>query len=166
MSFKKGNRMQPSPPELPLTPEEKQRLKASKVKLNDIALMELSELAFYLQTSIERAQYLRGLAEFQSVPSIGPKVSERIVQMGFYSLEDIKQTSGEELINRWEEQCGYWEDPCLEDSFRCMVHYANHPTSERTWFDFTDERKRYREQNGYPATRPTVSWQDIFKKTR
>lgn len=157
--------MQISSPKLPLTPEEKLKLKACKVKLKEISRMDISHLTNCLQISIERAKYLRGLAEFQTIPSIGPKVAQRVVGLGYYSLEEIKNEDGAELINRLEELYGYWEDPCLEDSFRCIVHHANHLESEKSWFDFTSERKKYREQYGYPATRPTTPWHDRKKNT-
>lgn len=150
--------MQISSPKLPLTPEEKINLRACKVKLNEIAYLDISQLSHCLQSSCERAKYLRGLAQFQSIPSIGPKVAERVVDLGYYSLEEIKNEDGADLINRLEELFGYWEDPCLEDSLRCIVHHANHPESDKSWFDFTSERKKYREQYGYPATRPTLPW--------
>lgn len=125
--------------------------------------MDVSMLSRYLKSSLERASYLHGMAQFQSIPSIGPKVAQRVVDLGYYSLEEIANKDGSDLINCWEEQCGYWEDPCLEDAFRCIVHHANDPESNKSWFDFTSERKRYREQYGYPATRPTIPWYDKRK---
>ena len=81
-----------------------------------------------------------------------------VIELGFYSLEEIKNEEGANLTNRLEEHFGYWEDPCVEDSLRCIVHHANHPDSEKSWWYFTDERKRYREEYGYPATRPAAPW--------
>lgn len=148
-------------PKLPLTAEEKNNLRAWKV--NEIAHMEIAQLSQCLQSSWERAQYLHGLAQFQMVPSIGPKVAQRIVQMGYYSLQDVRNEDGADLINRLEACIGYWEDPCLEDSFRCIVYHANHPDSYKSWFDFSSERKKFREQNGYPDTRPAIPWYEHNK---
>jgi hypothetical protein len=155
--------LQTTSPKLPLTIEEKQSLKACKVKLNEIALLDVPQLSEYLNSSKERARYIRGLAQFQAVPSIGPRVAQRVVELGYFSLEEVRNKQGCDLINSWEAHCGYWEDPCLEDAFWCIVHHANNPESDRSWFDFTVERKKYREQYGYPATRPTLSWQEKRK---
>lgn len=145
-------------PKLPLTPVERSNLRSSKIKLRDIAEMDLTSLSECLQSSSERATYICGLAQLQSIPSIGPKVAERVVRMGYTSLKALAQVDGADLYNRMEQWLGYWEDPCLEDSLRCIVHHAKHPESELNWFDFTEERKRYREQYGYPSSRPTTAW--------
>ncbi len=58
---------------------------------------------------------------------------------------------------------GYWVDPCVEDALRCIVYHANNPNSDKCWFDFTEGRKSYRAQNGYPATRPSLAWYEIKK---
>ncbi|WP_376771838.1 helix-hairpin-helix domain-containing protein [Paenibacillus rhizosphaerae] len=147
-----------TPPKLPLTPEERAHLKSFKAKLNDIAALDAAQLSQMLEITRERAHMLKGLAMFQSVPSIGPKVAARVVDMGYYSLDEIKDLDGADFIDRMEAHLGYWEDPCLEDALRCLVHHANHPDSKREWPDFTDERKKYREQFGYPASRPASAW--------
>ncbi|WP_256992376.1 helix-hairpin-helix domain-containing protein [Paenibacillus sp. XY044] len=147
-----------TPPKLPLTPEERAHLRAFKVKLKDICTLNAAQLSDMLEITHERANMLRGLAMFQSVPSIGPKVAARVVDMGYYSLDEIKDIDGADFIDRMEAHFGYWEDPCLEDALRCLVHHANHPGSERIWPDFTEERKKYREQYGYPASRPVPAW--------
>ncbi|MGX9134342.1 helix-hairpin-helix domain-containing protein [Rummeliibacillus sp. JY-2-4R] len=150
-----------STPKLPLTSEERAKLKACKIKLKDISSMDLSILSQCLEVTMERAKYLRALAIFQTVPSIGPKVAQRVVDLGYNSLSEIKNMKGSELFNRWEEKCEYWEDPCLEDAFRCIVYYANDPESDKSWFDFTEERKNDRKQYGYPDTRPKLAWYEV-----
>ena len=135
------------------------------MKLNEIALMDIQQLTACLQSTYERAKYLRGLAQFQAIPSIGPKLAQWVTELGYYSLEELKNKDGADLTNRLEEQFGYWEDPCVEDSLRCIVHHANYSNSEKSWWHFTDERKRYRELNGYPDSRPTTPWHDKKAKS-
>ncbi|MDQ0218789.1 Pathogenicity locus [Peribacillus cavernae] len=149
--------MESSSPKLPLTTEERSRLRACKIKLKQIAYMDVSELSQCLQ-SPKRAQFLYAMAQFQAVPSIGPKLAHLVIQLGYYSLEEIKDEDGANLLNNLEQQLGYWEDPCVEDSLRCVVHHANHPQSDKSWWHFTTERKMYREQYGYPASRPSIPW--------
>ncbi|ASN03840.1 helix-hairpin-helix domain-containing protein [Virgibacillus necropolis] len=153
--------MKASSPKLPLTPEERSSLRANKIKLNQISEMEPKNLAIGLGASMKRANYLKGLAIFQTIPSIGPKLAQLVVDLGYYSFEDFENETGVELINCAEEQYGYWMDPCVEDSLRCVVYHANHPGSEKKWFDFTAERKEFREQNGYPDTRPKMAWYEV-----
>jgi hypothetical protein len=155
--------MKISSPKLPLTPKEKVQLKTCKINLKEIPGMDISHLSKCLQTSFERTKYLRGLAQFQLIPSIGPKVAQRVIDLGYYSLEEIQNEDGADLINRLESLYGYWEDPCVEDSLRCIVHYAKHPDSEKSWFDFSEERKRYRQEYGYPIERPQLAWHEVKK---
>ncbi|MEH6971237.1 MULTISPECIES: helix-hairpin-helix domain-containing protein [Bacillus] len=143
---------------LPLTNHERANLRAAKIKLKDTAEMEIADLAKTLGSPLDRAEYIKALAQFQTVPSIGPKMAQCAVDLGFYSLDDIKNETGADLLNRLEELKGCWEDPCVEDSLRCIVHHANHRGSVKNWWDFTADRKRYREQYGYPAERPSTPW--------
>lgn len=145
-------------PKLPLTPEERKSLRTFKVTVRELAHLEVKQLAGLLQVPEERAYYLRALAQFQSIPSIGPRMAEALVELGYYSLVELRDEDGADLVNRYEQRLGYWVDPCVEDSFRCVVHHARHPQSEKSWFDFTEERKNYRARYGYPATRPAIPW--------
>nr|WP_317171850.1 helix-turn-helix domain-containing protein [Spirosoma validum] len=56
---------------------------------------------------------------------------------------------------------GVWTDSCVEDQFRLVIHFANHPNSKLNWWDFTPERKAFREKNGYPSTRPKKPWFEL-----
>lgn len=122
--------------------------------------MEPDHLADLLNVSPERAKTLTAFATFQSIPSIGPKFAKDVVELGYYSLEELKGANGAKLIEQLELQCGCWIDPCVEDQFRLLVHYANHRDHTKAWWDFTEERKTYRQQYGYPATRPSMAWND------
>ncbi|MBM7569272.1 helix-hairpin-helix domain-containing protein [Paenibacillus sacheonensis] len=150
--------MRQTAPKLPLTAGEKNRLRACSISLDDIARQDADELARHLDIPHERAAQLRGLAQFQTVPSIGPKVAQRVVDMGYRELQELAGKDAAALLDAWEKQCGYWEDPCLEDAFRCLVYHADHPESSKAWHDFTPERKAYRTRHGYPSDRPEESW--------
>ncbi|MED5017404.1 helix-hairpin-helix domain-containing protein [Paenibacillus chibensis] len=148
-------------PKLPLIPVEKARLRSSKIRLNEIAGLDVLDLAAKLAATPERASYLRALAQFQAVPSIGPRVADRVAALGYRSLEELMPLTGPDLLEQLENHFGFWEDPCLEDALWCMVHHANHPDSERCWFDFTEARKAFREKYGYPETRPKTAWHEV-----
>lgn len=55
---------------------------------------------------------------------------------------------------------GYWIDPCVEDQFRLAVHYAETGDMTKKWWDFTEERKRFRQKNGYSPQRPQKAWHE------
>ncbi|OBZ10321.1 helix-hairpin-helix domain-containing protein [Bacillus sp. FJAT-26390] len=149
-----------STPKLPLTDDERKRLRQAKIKLIAIAGFTASELSTTLNVPKERADLLLALAKFQAVPSIGPSLAHNLVELGFYSLDEIKAAgeSGAQLVERLEKLHGVWMDPCVEDVMRLAVHHAGNPGSDKQWWDFTAERKTYRKQHGYPADRPSKSW--------
>lgn len=148
-------------PNLPLTNEEKRRLRKQKLRLKDIHTISVKTLSDILSCPEERAEYLRASAIFQQIPSIGVKFAETLVEkLDVCSLDALKEKDGAELLDKLEQRMGYWTDPCVEDQIRCVIHHANHQGSTKQWFDFTDERKKYRKKAGYPASRPKKAWYD------
>ncbi|WP_409303029.1 helix-hairpin-helix domain-containing protein [Peribacillus sp. SCS-155] len=146
-------------PKLDLTQEERLYLRKNKIKLAEIKSYRPEELAGILGSTQERARELIALALFQSIPSIGPNLAHNVViDLGYYDFEQLRSKKGEELIIELEKKYGVWMDPCVEDSLRCVVYHANNPGSEKNWWDFTAERKRHREQYGYPDDRPVKAW--------
>lgn len=142
-------------PHLPLTEEEKRRLKRAKVRMGDLHPLSEIQLATLLQVSDERARELKALATFQRIPSIGPKMATTLVkELHVFSLEEVKNQNPAHLFDRLEKNLGMRLDPCVEDQIRCVVNYANNPDSPLQWFDFTEERKKYRSVHGYPIDRP------------
>ena len=73
-------------------------------------------------------------------------------------MEEMKDKDGAKLLEDLEFSTGTWIDPCVEDQCRLVVHYANEIDTELNWWDFTEERKKYRLENGYPADRPKKAW--------
>ncbi|MFA9556876.1 helix-hairpin-helix domain-containing protein [Evansella sp. AB-rgal1] len=134
-------------------------LRKHKIKLSEIHTKSTEELANVLNTTILRAKQLKGLATFQQIPSIGEVMATRLVDvLGYHQLEQLAEKHWPDVFHQMEVAEGYWTDPCVEDQIMCIIHYANHPESEKQWFDFTEERKRYREKHGYPIDRPTTAW--------
>ena len=143
---------------LPLTDTEKASLRKHKIKIANILDFETDELEVLLNSTTERAKEIYALAEFQTVPSVGIKFAEDLVFLGYYSLNELKQKDGATLTNEYEQKKGFWVDPCVEDQFRLIVHFANTNDSKKTWWDFTEERKKFRAENGYPESRPQKAW--------
>ena len=147
---------------LPLTDQEKASLKKHKIKKADIFDYSSDELEVLLNSTPERAKTIFALAEFQTVPSIGIKFAEDLVYLGYYSLSALKNKDAVKLTDEYEQKKGYWVDPCVEDQFRLAVYFANTNDFSKTWWDFTEERKKYRLTKRYPANRPTKAWHDAL----
>jgi hypothetical protein len=147
---------------LPLTDVEKANLRKNKIKITDILAFATDELEVLLNATTERAKEICALAEFQTVPSIGIKFAEDLVFLGYYSLNELKNKDGAKLTDEYELKKGFWIDPCVEDQFRLVVNFANTHDTKKTWWDFTEERKKFRTENGYPKSRPQKSWVEIL----
>ena len=141
-----------------LTGTEKQCLKTKKVSQRMLQDYAPDEVAAMLDASTQRAKELKALAEFQSIPSLGINFAEELISQGYYSLEQLKGRSAVALFDAFERYCGTWADPCVEDSYRLLVHYIENRDDTKRWWDFTAERKAYREQYGFPADRPRKPW--------
>ena len=147
---------------LPLTDVEKANLRKNKIKIIDILDFATDELEVLLNVTTERAKEIYALAEFQTVPSVGIKFAEDLVFLGYYSLNELKNKNGAKLTDEYELKKGYCTDPCVEDQFRLVVNFANTHDTKKTWWDFTEERKKFRIENGYPKSRPQKSWVEIL----
>lgn len=151
---------------LPLTDIEKAILRKNKIKIANILDFATDELEVLLNTTTERAKRIYALVAFQSVPSIGIKFAEDLVFLGYYSLNELKNKDGAKLTDEYERKKGFWIDPCVEDQFRLVVNYANTNDTKKTWWNFTEERKKYRFENGYPASRPKKAWHETIEYKR
>jgi len=147
---------------LPLTDIEKAALRKNKIRLADILDFATDELEGLLNATTERAKEIYALAEFQTVPSVGIKFAEDLLFLGYYSLNELKNKDGAKLTDEYELKKGYRIDPCVEDQFRLVVHFANTHDTKKTWWDFTEERKKFRTENGYPKSRPQKSWVEVL----
>ena len=146
-----------------LTEAEKQSLKIKKVNQKMLQDYAPDEIAALLNASPQRAKELQALAEFQNIPSLGINFAEELISQGYYSLEQLKGKSAVELFNAFERHCGAWADPCVEDSYRLLVHYIKNHDDTKRWWSFTAERKAYREEFGFPADRPEKPWYQLAR---
>jgi hypothetical protein len=151
---------------LPLTDLEKANLKKNKVKIVNLLNYASDELEVLLNSTSERAKEIYALAEFQTVPSIGIKFAEDLVFLGYYTLDELKNKDGANLTDEYEKKKGYWIDPCVEDQFRLVVNFVKTNDTSKTWWNFTEERKKYRLENGYPTSRPKKAWHETIEYKR
>lgn len=148
---------------LDLMPSEQKFLKNNKIKIRDIVNHSIEELTGLLKVSPIRAMELHALAEFQSIPSIGLKFAQDLISLGYYSLDELKDRDGAKILDELELSTGTWIDPCVEDQCRLVVHFANEKDRGLNWWNFTEERKKYRLEHGYPANRPQKAWFELEK---
>jgi len=81
------------------------------------------------------------LAEFQSISSLGVGLTKEVISQGYYSLAQLKGKSAVELFDAFEKHSGCWADPCVEDSYRLLVHFIEHRDESKRWWNFTAARK-------------------------
>ncbi|GAB3921917.1 helix-hairpin-helix domain-containing protein [Mucilaginibacter myungsuensis] len=149
--------------DLELTSAEKQQLRERKVSLKALRDHAPDEIAAMINASAERTKELFALIEFQSIPSLGLGFAKELIVQGYYALDQLKGKSAVELFDAYEMHCGCWADPCVEDSYRLLVHYIEHRDESKRWWDFTKDRKAYRAEFGFPADRPVVAWYETGK---
>jgi AraC-like DNA-binding protein len=148
---------------LDILSSEKRKLRANKVKLSEIHHHSVGNLRAILGISKIRAMELKALSEFQTIPSIGIRFALDLISLGFYSIEELNGKDPAKLVDQLERQLGAWIDPCVEDQVRLCIHYAEHFDKRVNWWDFTKERKAFRQQYGYPASRPKTPWHQLEK---
>jgi replicative superfamily II helicase len=80
------------------------------------------------------------LKEFKEVPGIGNSIAEDLWNMGYRSLSDLRNKTGEELYEELEKTQGC-TDRCMLYVFRGAVYYASTPDDQREfrqWWEFKD----------------------------
>lgn len=152
--------------DLELTAIEKQKLKDGKISQKSLYGYAPDEIATMLDASPERTRQLAALVEFQSIPSLGVGFAKELMAQGYYSLDQLQGKNAVELFDNYEKHSGCWADPCVEDSYRLLVHYIEHKDDNKRWWDFTNERKAYRAEFGFPAERPVIAWYETDKYPR
>ncbi len=151
---------------LNLTDDEKKMLRSKGFNISDAFDLAIDEIEVVLEVTYKRAREISALVEFQCIPSIGIKFAEDLIFLGYYSIVELKNKNGAKLVEEYENKKGYWIDACVEDQFRLVVHYANNKKTTKKWWDFTDERKKYRLENGYPMDRPITPWHEVIEIKR
>lgn len=148
---------------LNLAEAERHRLRRQRIKQSALGDFAVDELTFLLAIPEIRAKEILALIEFQRIPSIGIKFAEDLIFLGYYSLGELRGKDGAQLRDSYEKKKGYRIDSCVEDQFRLVVHFAENQDYTKKWWDFTAERKAFREQHGYPADRPRQEWHEVLR---
>lgn len=149
---------------LNLSHQEKEKLKEAGIRISHLHALAIDEIESVLKTNFTRAREINALIVFQKIPTIGIRFAEDLIFLGYFSLNELKEKDGAKLFEAYEVKKGYWVDPCVEDQFRLVVHFAKTQDNTKKWWDFTAERKAHRQKNAYPTNRPTIAWHELLKK--
>ena len=98
-------------PKLDLTDTEKILLKNAGIRISEIAHYAADELAMILSTTLHRAKCILAHIEFQSIPSVGPVFAQDLVDMGYFSIAELKEKDGAQLLNEThalKTSLGWW----------------------------------------------------------
>ena len=83
------------------------------------------------------------LMQFQKIPGVGKKVSQDLWDLGFRSLQDLKEQNPEEMYIRLCALQGQPVDRCMLYVFRCAVYYVTeeiHQPELLKWWNWKDEQ--------------------------
>ncbi|MFS4466196.1 helix-hairpin-helix domain-containing protein [Maribacter sp. 2210JD10-5] len=147
--------------QLELSDRERKKLRSNKIKKTDILEFAPDELQELLNVPKKRAKEIYALADFQQIPPIGIKFAKDLIYLGYHKVEELKGKSGAKLTDEYEKKKGFHTDPCVEDQFRLAVDFAESRNFSKNWWDFTNERKKYRKEFGYPKDRPKKKWTEV-----
>src|SRR4051812_38973100 len=96
---------------LELTPEEKLLLKQKGVTQKALMDYAIDEIIEALNASHKRAKILQALYEFQQIPSVGIRFAHDLIFLGYYTLAELKDKTGSDLLNAYEQKLGSKVDP-------------------------------------------------------
>ncbi|GAB4229966.1 MAG: helix-hairpin-helix domain-containing protein [Chlamydiales bacterium] len=81
------------------------------------------------------------LKQFRQIPGVGPSIAQDLWNLGFRSVDELKNQDPEKL---YLDLCGYMSchvDRCMLYVFRCAVYYASethHDPELLKWWNWKD----------------------------
>ncbi len=85
------------------------------------------------------------IKEFRQIPGVGKTIAHDLYNLGFRSVEELKDQDPEEIYERHCEQMGTKVDRCMLYVFRCAVYYASNTSYDKEllkWWSWKDEPAR------------------------
>lgn len=85
------------------------------------------------------------LKEFQTIPGVGKSIALDLWNLGFRSVQALKDQDPEELYIRQCALQGTQVDRCLLYTFRCAVYYASneqHDPELLKWWNWKDTAQK------------------------
>lgn len=81
------------------------------------------------------------LKELQRIPGVGPSIARDLLELGYWSVEELKEENPQEMYERHCAQKGQRVDRCVLYVFRCAVYFAESPVHEPeklNWWNWKD----------------------------
>ena len=85
------------------------------------------------------------LKEFRKIPGVGKSISQDLYDLGYRSIEELKNQNPEEMYANICVKQGMHVDRCMLYVFRCAVYYASndiHDPELLKWWNWKDKRLR------------------------
>jgi hypothetical protein len=79
------------------------------------------------------------LKRLREIPNVGPAIARRLAELGFDGVASLRGQDPEALFARTEAARGAPEDPCLLDTYRAVIAFAE-TGDARPWHAFSRER--------------------------
>ena len=83
------------------------------------------------------------LRELEQIPGVGRKIAGDLRDLGFRSVQELKDKNPEELYCKLSAQKGMHVDRCVLYVFRCAVYYASntrHDPELLKWWNWKDSK--------------------------
>ena len=84
------------------------------------------------------------LKEFRKIPGVGKSISQDLYDLGYRSIEELKNQNPEEMYTNICVHQGMHVDRCMLYVFRCAVYYASndiHDPELLKWWNWKDKRQ-------------------------
>lgn len=86
------------------------------------------------------------MSDLRLVPCIGAKKEQELMELGYDSLESLKEADPDELYIKVCAKQGWQLDKCVLYAFRCAVAFAKDPAPNpekyRWWYFCDDPQKK------------------------
>ncbi|MDQ3076760.1 MAG: helix-hairpin-helix domain-containing protein [bacterium] len=82
------------------------------------------------------------LKELQTIPGVGKEIAQDLYDLGYVSVEDLKNREPHMMYERLCMKAGQHVDRCVLYVFRCAVYYASnekHDPEKLKWWNWKDK---------------------------
>ncbi|MEK7394223.1 MAG: helix-hairpin-helix domain-containing protein [Fibrobacterota bacterium] len=87
-----------------------------------------------------KAKHIDEADRFEDMPNIGKEMAKDFVRLGFTHPKELAGQNADDLFERIQELTSTRHDPCVLDTYRAVVDFAN-GGPVRPWWDYTPLRK-------------------------
>lgn len=89
------------------------------------------------------------IKSFRTIPGVGKAIAEDLWNLGYRSLEELRNEDPEEMYERLCEYQKVRVDRCMQYVFRCCVYYVttdNHDPELLKWWNWKDRKFNFKER--------------------